>query len=1751
MARLPFMNSGSYKWIPDDFGSTSEADFGVTRAFYAAVIDYGRPHNVLPEGTGGHASGTNIWGNKVRISKKGTLVPGTITDATAPLPVPFYRSLMRSLSTTLDTLPDPGDEEGIGLSSLDYDPTDPPFILFTVDDIGNGKTASLLIDYALLTSTNYEEVAGNATPVSIVALFDPNTVGDWYDLSRTTGDGGYWGPASAETPVTGVTIDRAKSLLGLPSLVGVHVPLPFRDASGAGTSISEFVITHSGEYGPGQQQPWGVTSTRTVSIRLCRRYFTASDYFPRLKAILIMPNEQAITNDGKTAYGLASIPDWNFMVSRIRYYDALQTNVVPEHTEQDGDTTIVVEPQFPCTIFGYAWRVSHPVQMSKNTPVIQPSIGTVMPKLGPDLGASGYAMRTGTFKFKLYHPDVEGVGVAHSVRFYYGLAVMAIPGTAPGFNSSLIGVMTSLLVDFDLLLVQYMGPLVGHQSLTFVPSTNQMHEAELGLIANGGIYGYSRQTVALKCFRGIGSGSTPPNAPIPGNPGTWVDVETAKFPASDRTGVKPLWYDEGGNRNSWYTFLSLDAHGVTSWNPNVAAAYAGGFSVVDRGGPQTHVPGKGAFSMTTTTSSSGFGGIERTTAYAKVKSVPFNYSLNVGAWADADSHLATFVSDVRNIGSSARIFTGNWRLQFAAWVDDTARHSVQVFYRFAFVDASVPDEMLNGSTLWTYGPDKVQEFHFSPSTGGTRIASGPPLPSSVLSSPVLSTQPMTYPLTWFCEGAFGGDAVFSDDNDSSLLERTITANLQFGDVRIAVQAWAIAYAVPGAPLGDRDVDTWYPTTSFAWGGDVESMFQTMITEAKSGAIFAQQDPIVESYQPERKDEITMLDKGAYSDGQLSGAPFRDRPLYNNVMDVSGTERFNPGTSEQNPKIDDNTVYLASTDVMVPGGVSLTGIAPREYYDPLDDSAQVADRYVSINSGTDAVLGGTFVRSQTIAVTGTMYTNKSTFDARVVFSLWLINAEETVAYLLAKSGQAYTGRGASALDQGATDFATVMDIGQDMVVPDARAKLMLRIQVWAYYNNYKDVIIPDTEAEGFEEGFISIDIENLKMSFEVGLECISNESYLLGSNNWYQNLPVSTARTFGSSDYYFVADYDSVTTTVMPPLTMSNYGYWYLWGWMFSPFWFVEMPDGGVFEIQDRAGLTLGNAVTGTNFVGAERAQRVVRVRTAIDTLPSSGVSAARGSINFGDTGFVARASIENTGDPTGGNTLGVLQIQNEVMLKGLVEWAVRADETIITGKNPLIVTLDPTAEWLRHLGLVYSKAKPQVRLLFYEEDTFDSAAHQASIAMLANYDGTCQNWRNPYGEAGSGGIARVVMTNDMEMLGACVDPRTYSVYVVGFRTTDRESPQDGGSIVLRELQPLLVFGTDSAATGPLHYVDGTLTDESWNTSSILQPLLPNTTTEGWTASGSPGNVADAIMEARGNRLGANRATLPAAYGFPDCFCDYMGNVYVFYSLQADMSTEGPRQLGGTLGKVFCRRTQNCGYYFERPFPVADLGYAAACNELSCSPPVLQFEDDSFQVRHITAMYDDQHSLSVVFFWAGGKVFMRYGIDPAPAADRAESASQGPFDFADPLHRIVGGGNQIYMVAGSTDFLEQGPASALDSWLNAQWMMAGGAASEPESGMSDGHEGWFADEYGAWDVSGDKLNNFGLSEGGSTTPSILINRFDNDPDVPPQRVAAFVTQNGEIVLLFTDSLHQLMYKRIRLSGRYPVISPAVHFATNVK
>ena len=280
MGKYPYMNRGSYSWVPDTYAATTGADFGVTQAYYPSRIDFGRPQNALPPDLGGWAAETLIYGTALR-SGDGTALNSLGDVEGGVIGGPFLRSLMRTLSPILENLPE-GDP--VGMSSFDQVGGKTPYYLFTTDKIGRGNVASILIDYVLHTSEAFHENGSQSdTPLSIIALFNLDEVGAWYVLSRS-GDQTQWGPPKEEPQVVSSLMQVAADKLQMP-VVGLHIPIPWRDAGDRTRAISipELNVTDPAAYDATvvspAQQPWGADNYRSISIRLCPTYFTSSANF--------------------------------------------------------------------------------------------------------------------------------------------------------------------------------------------------------------------------------------------------------------------------------------------------------------------------------------------------------------------------------------------------------------------------------------------------------------------------------------------------------------------------------------------------------------------------------------------------------------------------------------------------------------------------------------------------------------------------------------------------------------------------------------------------------------------------------------------------------------------------------------------------------------------------------------------------------------------------------------------------------------------------------------------------------------------------------------------------------------------------------------------------------------------------------------------------------------------------------------------------------------------------------------------------------------------------------------------------------------------------------------------------------------------------------------------------------------------------------------------------------------------------------
>jgi len=1796
---FPYLNRGSYKWIPDDYASTSAANFGVTQAYDIPVIDYGRQQNILPELFYNNPEDTQIVNGTSYVGRQafeivcrglrkadGTVDKGGASPnsniqlysadpgSVAPyyLASPFMRLGVRRNSRAIaQDIYHPPVADGFGFSSFDLATN--PFFFFNTDGMGNGKIASIEIEYTLATGTDWYPEQGDTQlsgaenpPFALIGVANQNTIssGLWWDTSRPQGGDMYWGPPS--NPVQQVTdaatlsaLSAIELTLGTGQLTGVFLPLYVHSGTDTAntTTFAELGITNEKEsFNPRNpsEQAWEITSRRRVNIRLSGQYWTLSDYFPELLGFLICPSWRVMNVQQDSTGKIVPRPDalyaqpfnngkygsWNAMVTGLRVYDALQCNAVPQHLETKtigGEPVpVTVESQLPCQIFGYAWRISQAVMVSAYTPMVQPSRGKV---LSSNPG-EGFGDRVSTFYFKIYHPDIVGLGVAHGVRFYYGLAVAAQPGTSPFVLAalSLVGIVAGIGTDTDMVYMQYISPLVGQQTLTFQFLSNQ--HGDPGKAIYSGQFGFAKQTVGVACLKQA-------------SPDMILILST--FPVGPTNGTKVLCYDETGTENDNYTFATIDAFGVTNFNQDsFSKTYTGGLTPFIHGAPKTNQSGIGAFDMAVNQSSS-FQGPEKISVFAKPKTnnilpgnaVPLSQICN-----DNNNHLSTFISDERAIGPLIHMYVGNWRLRLVAKTDSSLKIQTQLFFRFGFVPTDIDPSIINGTDLWGH----AVEFHFEHQsrdgdTGMVFMAGPPPTTSQVIATPFLTETSIAYDTTWNVLYGADSDPAITVIKPNDPFNKQILFDLAkkmpgVGLVRLVVQVWAANVPVATGAKYNPSTDLNYPAVELSWSGETEANFQTMITEVRSGVILPQQDPYVLAYTVLSYNYLTTQSCGvsqasinadnAASDSQSRAAangetyappPFRDYELWGNFLDLTtptknnAYTRFTPPSSGAGGYNGLNAYGLLAhdTDTIINGG-RLSVAATRNNVGVLDASKfQYGDMAVFTSDQTSTLVGGSVINPTTIfKVDANFFTNNSLFNAWVYFELLAAGSDDLTSYSLVRTNWFLIDTSGN---DGNAEFTGNLTLEASTtaatVITDPNSRLMLRVHVYAFKNRTISTNVSSRNPQNFHSGFTCIDFDGFRISFNGATLDITGgpkPGFSRGNADWYEGLPLTTSRTFGSADYYFVPDAASLVLYSLVPTSLMKTSFWYLYGWMFSPFWFIEMPQGACFEIIDQAGLLQANPNSGSNFSADETSQKAMRVRTAVGTQSVASVSANRQSELLGNESLLARQRIEVGGAASATNFLSVFQNPAyNTPDRGMPEFIVRTGGTnIVSGKNPLIITASPDVQLARR----FYGGNAQPRYLFYEDDQFDSDNQQSNIVMLVNYDGTSQNWQNPFGNNFYGSTGKVVFNSDMKMIGGAVDLTDYSLYFAGYRANNFKNTSQGGMIVLKRMNPGLVFGTDSAAVGPLFFVDGQVTEDSWITSMPTAAQVFSPTQDTLNKTVNPG---------RFNNLGSGGKPLAADESFPDLFVDPRGYIYVFYSLLTTNHDEAKN----ALGKVFCRESHNSGYWFGEPFPVADLGYNRAGGVINLAP-----NDTSFQTKHMVVLYNDHTKIYMLFFWAGGKIFMRLLPHPGTTLERFKMVDASKkFENLEPYHNSL---NFLYMVEGDTAFTDRKVTSGLEQWLAKQWSEG--------SDASDTTPSFTEDTYDSYSVSG-KSNNWGAKTAGSNVyAAIRILKYNNSSDVPQQRIGAFITSEGEITLYFINAIGNLCYKRIRIYGTYPLFTPTL-------
>jgi len=1484
---FPYYNRGPYKWIPDKYAATTGEAFGVTEAYYHSVIDVGRPQNLLPEvpDVPLYANRTKIIGKNVLYSIDRSTINGSPNSINHPLVYPLLRSLVRHGNVLLESLPHPDIDQAIVMDSRNKD----SYFFVSTENL-SGKFASVCLEYMLYADPGYSQ-----SPVEIYAVFDKNEVSNWLYIGGQIDDNTVWGPQSDYI----VDDERMNSYLkeigeqtGFSALSACPLRPVYKDKNSGQIIASSIGLDFIKRGNIDFDNLMRIRDRFSQTYVKCLPgYYTTSNFYPRLKGLLFSYSARANVHK-----------DWMFILSGLRCYDAVPCNGVPQHISQGKN----IESQFPCKVFGYALRISHAVQVSNSDmKVVYPSTN----------------INRSSLRFRLYHPDYKNLGIAHGIKFYYLLVSARLYGTSPFSASfSLAGLLGGLATETDLVMIQWGGLVPGKATLNFFPM--HIQHSNSGRTIYGGQYTYPSNIVAIRCFKKIGN--------------EFIDIGQSILPELEYNYPNPLWYDKDGDNNTNYYVCPLSELEYQGYIANKNFPPANVKQIASF--PATHLPDKGAFSLSATISTISLRN-KKTTIHTKPPIVNnLRTKINDFMKKYPSSHVVTFISDEINTnGGSLRLKAGTWRIKISSSLSSVDNNLIPfIICRIGLVDTDKVDiKKINSYSVWNSDYTKEITFSFGEENEAAINVSSPTDSNYIMIPCSKSVSESTTELSILVNRTPGGRRLAADEE----FDLNIPGKPE--KVRLVWQLLAVLYS------NDRNISPEKvancPDLALSWGLNDESL-QTTIIQVVSNQILFQQDNSTIDYTEREYNYIVLQDKGEQSAAEYG----TDVIEYKNSFDVTSD-------NADRDTLKEGAILSDRRDVASNISIKNFSLGSRNYK---ESNKQFVDVAVASVQGE---LAGCVIEPQNTQCFLNYSKNVDLYDAYMRIDLLVVDQTTYDARLISSSGYFN-------LDNISGEQRFNINIPRQIVIPSGEQRLVIRFNIWPYKK--RAVIGTDK---------FLLNISNFYIEFPSGLRV--NASQITSTNkNWFLGLPVTT-QTFGSADYTFVADTESTRTVIMPPSTVSNWAYWYLYGWLFSPFWKIEMPYGSIIEINDLYGLTDSGGYIGTGLSVTERNYRGLYIRTAIDTISKYVISADISSTYHEGYIRITKPVIENNKQ----NQYSIITIKDSgVYISDAVAYSILEEKFKVNNNDVESYGLFVKAQdrEIYTSKIVGTHCGNTSKIAIYENTDFDYEDDVSNVLLAI--DKGSGYWQNPMSTSNS--ISRgIIISKDITKVACDID-KDGIIYLVGYRPYNKKNPQAGGCLLLRTINPMT---SDDLNTGKSNY-------------RYVSGLLDKN---------------DKIIEIIANR---NRIIddEPVDYCYHD-IAIVNQVIYIFYSKKARNDNEAEK----CLGKIFCKVSYDGGQTFSNEMIVCDLGYSQARERVIH----VSSGDSSFMISDIVAAVDQKHQTVYLFFVAGEKLFMK--ILPTRLAS----------EFARP---DLFAGNYLYAILGGLSNIEKITDNhniGLDQWLKYNWI----------------------------------------------------------------------------------------------------------------
>jgi len=334
------------------------------------------------------------------------------------------------------------------------------------------------------------------------------------------------------------------------------------------------------------------------------------------------------------------------------------------------------------------------------------------------------------------------------------------------------------------------------------------------------------------------------------------------------------------------------------------------------------------------------------------------------------------------------------------------------------------------------------------------------------------------------------------------------------------------------------------------------------------------------------------------------------------------------------------------------------------------------------------------------------------------------------------------------------------------IESVESQFVLRISLYPYSSGkytYSDLTTTASK-EGLKPGFKFESISITKHTLEY-LNVVANDD-ASGAPGFNEDLPIAPVKVLGNDpeidgQFFFIASEDSLGTK-----TVSNTNPYKVTGTLYSPTWFVSMPEDSEVKFNSSfSGASSAKILFRSVLGGAQAAEDSVSVSTS----KLSGSMTVAYNSNRADVSEAGEVDVV-----TVNGYAGTYESYNVKSNPSSGDVSTLADDPF-KGRNPLIINFQPGDNSLPNSDVFYLLSESSGN-----QGTFSSAA--------LNNAGTNQNsWQLPgtdFYQSKEGFSIQKQLFNELNFTSAYVDDIRNTIYAVGY--------VEGGSVVLKIAQAFQV-----------------------------------------------------------------------------------------------------------------------------------------------------------------------------------------------------------------------------------------------------------------------------------------------------------------------------------------------------------------------